>query len=109
MSIRRFFFVSLALAVVAVVLHLTALVQLGRTFLRTIISAGLEAGQKQSVMRVVASSPLSRGAISYYLGIAFALGSVVFAVASARRHEPADRSATVALLVCYVMLQFVAL
>jgi hypothetical protein len=48
----------------------------------------------------------SRGTVISVVGLAFALGSLVFVIVSARKHEPAWRSVTFALLIFYVMLQF---
>lgn len=48
----------------------------------------------------------SRGTVISVVGLAFALTSLIFLIVSVRKHEPAWRLVTVALLVFYVMLQF---
>ena len=48
----------------------------------------------------------NRGAGITIAGLAFAMASLVFVIVSARKHEPAWRSVTFALLIFYVMLQF---
>ena len=106
MSIRRFFFVSFALAVVAVGLHFAALGQFSRGA-QTIARAVTLSESERGAARLQAHGYSDRGAIIYYVGLVFALASLSFLIASARKHEPAWRSLTFALLAFYVMIQFV--
>jgi hypothetical protein len=106
MSIRRFFFVSLALAVLAVGLHLVALGQFSRGS-QIIARAVTSSEAERSGARLEAARYASRGGVILYGGYALALASVGFVVASARRHEPAWHSLTISLLIFYVMMQFV--
>jgi hypothetical protein len=106
MSIRRFFFMSLALAVLAVGLHLAALGQFGRGS-QTIARAVTLSESERTAARLEAGRYTSRGGVILYVGYAVALSSIGFLIASARKHEPAWRLLTIALLGFYVMLQFV--
>ena len=58
------------------------------------------------VARAEASRYSNRGGVINYVGLLFAVASVGFVGLSARRHEPAWRSLTLALLFFYMMLQF---
>jgi hypothetical protein len=105
MNIRRFFLVSLGLAVVAVGLHMAALLQFSlgaRVIARSVVLPESE----RSTARLEARSYSSRGAVVSLFGLSFALASLVFVIVSAREHEPAWRSVTFALLILYMMLQF---
>jgi hypothetical protein len=105
MNIRRFFLVSLGLAVVAVGLHLAALHQFSsgaRIIARSVV---LPEGERVAA-RSEARAYSTRGTVVSFVGLTFALTSLAFVIVSARKHEPAWRSVTCALLVFYVMLQF---
>jgi hypothetical protein len=105
MRIRRFFFISLVLAVVALGLHVTAMSQFsGGLGIRG--HAVTLPESDRAAARVEASRYSSRGLVIAYIGLPVALASLAFLVVSARRHEPAWRSVTFALLCFYVMLQF---
>src|SRR5438094_9739557 len=105
MSTRRFFLLSLSLAILAVGLHLTAMSQTSRG-LR--IRASVTAPESyRTTARAVASTYSSRGAVLSYIGLCFALASAAFVAVSARKHEPARRVVVFGLLVCYIMLPFV--
>ena|SRR5436189_5317764 len=106
MSIRRLFLVSLALAVLAIGVHGAALRQFSRGA-STIARAVTLSEFDRAAARLEADRCTSRGGAVLHIGYAFALASVGFVVASARRHEPAWRSVTIGLLMFYVMLQFV--
>lgn len=106
MSIRRFFLLSLALAILAVGLHLTAMSQTIRG-LRISAQAVTAPESYRATAREVARSYARRGTVLGCIGLASALASVMFAVVSARRHEPARRVVLFGVLTCYVMLQFV--
>ena len=108
MSKRRFFFLSLALAFLAVCVHLTAMSQVSRGLqIRARAIASVEADR--AAARIESSKYSSRGAVIGYVGLAFALASVGFGVASVRRREPARCSVVLGVLLCYIMLQFVLL
>ena len=62
--------------------------------------------REREVARSAAHGYRTRGTVISVVGLAFALASLAFVTASARKHEPAWRSITFALLVFYVMLQF---
>ena len=106
MSIRRFFLVSLALAVLAVGVHGVALRQFSRGA-QTIARAVALSESERAAAGIEAHRYTSDGGAILFVGYALALVSVGFVVASARRHEPAWRSLTIGLLMFYVMLQFV--
>ena len=106
MSIRKFFLVSLALAAVAVGLHLAALGQFGRGLSERAREVTVPESERLA-LKAEASRYSSRGTVIGYVGFAFAVSSVGFVIVSARRHERALRSVTFALLFIYLMLQFV--
>lgn len=106
MSTRRFFFISLVLAIVALGLHVTAMSQFSRGLGIRGHSVTLPESERAAA-RAQASEYSSRGSVIAYIGLPFALASLAFLVLSARRHERASRSVTFALLCFYVMLQFV--
>ena len=104
MNIPGFFFASLILAAFAIGLHLAGMSLISRgVHIRAHAVTLPESDRADAKME--ASSFSSRGVVLGCAGVAFALTSVGFAVASARRHEPARRSIVVGLLLCYVMLQ----
>jgi hypothetical protein len=107
MSIRRFFFASLALAVIGVGLHLTALKQYS-CGAYAIAQAATLSDSELLAARLDASRLSSRGAVVSSIGLAFAFASVGFVIVSARKHEPAWRSLTLGLLGFYVILQFIS-
>ena len=108
MSIRKFFFVSLALGIVSVSLHLTAMSEISRGVQITARAATVLEPDR-GVVRADARRHFSRGAILGDIGLAFALASVGFVATSARKREPARRSMILGLLLCYVLLRFVAI
>ena len=106
MNIRRFFLISLALVVLAIVAHCAAL----RDFSRgtsTMARAVTLSASERATARLDADRYSNRGGVILYVGYALALFSVGFVVVSARRHEPAWRSLTISLLIFYGMMQFV--
>jgi hypothetical protein len=104
-KIRRFFFGSLFLAVVAIGLQLGAMSQVNRT--DQAIACGVTLPESErAAARLEAKRFSRRAAPLAYLGLAFALASAIFVVMSARKREPAWRSVTFALLFFYVMLHF---
>ena len=105
MSGRRFFFISLAAAVLAVGLQGAALRQYSRGA-QTIAFAVKSSESARREAKAEADRIASRGEVIAYAGIAVALASIGFVIASARRREPAWRSLTFALLCFYVMLHF---
>jgi hypothetical protein len=103
MSIRRFFLASLALAVLAVGLQGAALRHFSRGA-QTIARAVESSDAAREDARAEANSLAHQGEVTAYIGMAVAVASVAFLVVSARRHEPAWRSVTLALLAFYIML-----
>jgi hypothetical protein len=79
MSIRRFFFVSLALAVLAIGLHFAALGQFSRGSW-TIARAVTLSDSDRSAARLEARRYTSRGGVILYGGYALALSSVGFVI-----------------------------
>ena len=63
-------------------------------------------GNDRGAAEIEAQAYRSRGTVISVVGLIFALASLLSAIASARKHEPAWRSVTFALLIFYVMLQF---
>ena len=105
MNIRRFFIVSLGLAVIAIGLHVAALSQYGHGA-RAIARAVTQPESERTLAKPTAREYRERGSVIAIAGLGVALASIVFVVVSARRHEPAWRSVTVAFLVFYLLLQF---
>jgi tRNA(Ile2) C34 agmatinyltransferase TiaS len=105
MNIRRFFIVSLGLAIIAVGLHVAALSQYGHGA-RAIARAVTQPESQRAFAKQAARVYRERGSLIAIAGLGFALGSLAFVVVSARRHEPAWRSVTVAFLAFYFLLQF---
>jgi hypothetical protein len=73
---------------------------------RIIARAVILPESKRVAAKTEAEAYRSRGTVISVVGLAFALASLVFVILSARKHEPAWRSVTFALLIFYVMLQF---
>lgn len=105
MSIRRFFIVSLGLAVLAVGLDMAAMSQYGRGA-RVVARATVLSESERAVAKSESQIYRSRGTAISIVGLAFALASLGCIIVSARKHEPAWRSVTFALLIFYIMLQF---
>ena len=105
MSIRRYFLLSLLLAVLAIGLDMAGMSQYShgaRIRARAVVSPGSD----RSAAEIEAQAYRSRGTFINVLGLMLALSSLWFVVASARKHEPAWRPVIIALLIFYVMLQF---
>ena len=96
---------SLGLAVLAIGFDMTAMSQYSRGA-RVFVRAVVLPESEREVAKSEAQTYRSRGTVISVMGLAFALASLVFVIASARKHEPAWRSVTFALLIFYVMLQF---
>ncbi len=106
MAAKPRFLISLALAMLAICLHATSLSQFGRA--TRITAQKLTAAEPQrAALESQAAGSISHGSVLDYFAQAVALASVVMVVASARKHEPARRSVTLALLLVYVLIQFV--
>lgn len=108
MKMRSFFMASLALAVIAVGLHAAALSQYGQAA-RSIASAITQpesAESERAAAKQAGRVYRERGDTMAIIGLGIALASLALVVVSGRRHEPAWRSITVALLVFYLLLQF---
>ena len=105
MNIRRFFIASLGLAVIALGLHVAALSQYSHGA-RVVARSVTQPESERAITKLDARAYRERGSVVAIAGLVFALASLVFVVLSARRHEPAWRSVTVAFLVLYVLLQF---
>lgn len=106
MASRRFFFLSLLLALLAVGLHLTAMSQISRG-VQIRAQAVTTPELNRDAARAEAGRYSNRGAVLGYVGPVFVLASVVLAVMSVRRREPARRAVIIGVLVCYAMLQLV--
>jgi hypothetical protein len=105
MKKRRFFILSLGLAILGLCAHLLAMGYVGRSVhLRALAFSKPEV--ERSRMKAEADSQLHRFPFFEYPSMAFAISSVVFLVFSARKHEPAWRSVTFAVLCGYVMSHF---
>ena len=105
MHIRRFFLLSLGLAVFAVGFDMAGMSQYGRGA-GVIARAVVLPESERAAAKAQAQIYRSRGTVISVVGLAFALASLVSVIVSARKHEPAWRSVTFALLIFYVMLQF---
>src|SRR5688572_669511 len=106
MRTRRFFFFALFAASLAVSLHVGALNQFSRS-VRARAHAVIVVESERAALRDDARLDSSVGHAIMYSGAALAMASVVLAVISARRREPARRSVVFGVLVCYFLLQFV--
>lgn len=105
MNTRGFFYVSLALAIGAIWFQGKALRQFSRGA-QAIARAAPLSDSARGDARLEAKVLVSRGESAAYVGIGFAVVSLVFLVVSARRHEPAWWSVPFALLVFYLMMHF---
>jgi hypothetical protein len=105
MKSRRFYIVSLILAVLALSAQLWAMGFASRSLhMRARAITGPPA---QKAQRLAEAKEHSRQFPFYYsAGWAFALGSVALVVVSSRKREPISRSIPVGLLAGYVLLQF---
>src|SRR6266478_6153971 len=106
MSTRRFFFFAVLAAFIAVLLHLTALAQFGCG-----LAHRARAATATETDRITARADAVHyrlfGSIALFTGVAVAATSVVLAIVSARRREPARRSVVFGLLLCYLFLQLI--
>jgi len=105
MHIRRFFLLSLGLAVLAVGFDMAGMLQYSRGA-RVIARAVMLPESERVAAKAQAQIYRSRGTVISVVGLALALVSLVSVIVSARKHEPAWHSVTFALLIFYVMLQF---
>ena len=106
MKKRAFCFASLVLVVFALCMDFGAKGQFSKGKGLRAHSVTASAEQKQQ-MRTEAALFVRRGAVFGLFGLCLAVSSLVCLVVSFRRHEPAWwRSVPVALLVVYLMLQF---
>ena len=105
MNMRRYFIVSLVLAILAVGLDMAARLQYSRGGRVIALSALLPTGERVAA-KLEAQKYRSRGTFVSLVGLALALASLVFVIGSLRKGEPAWRSAIYALLIFYVLLQF---
>ena len=102
---RRYFIASLVLAILAVGLDMAGMSQYshgGSIIARSVLLPTAE----RVAAKLEAQMYRSRGTFVSVVGLALALVSLVFVIGSSRKHEPAWRSATYALLIFYVLLQF---
>ena len=105
MRLRRFFLLSLGLAILSVGLDMTAMALYkrgGGIQARSVVLPEAERGAAKSEAHAYRTA----GTVISVAGLSLALASLVFVVISAAKHEPAWRSATIVVLVFYVMLQF---
>src|SRR5438132_521877 len=103
MKQRAFFLASSLLVVVALVLHFGALSQIQTGLLQRARSVTAAAEQKQQV-RADADRSFSRGSVLGSIGLCFAGASVACLVVSFRKHESAQRSIPITMLIVYVIL-----
>ena len=106
MSTRRFFLFAVLAAVLAVVLHVTALGEFSRSVHHRAHAVTLGEAERAAA-RVESGLYSTRGHVTMYAGLALALGSIALMIISARKREPARRSVVFGLLLCYFLLQFV--
>jgi hypothetical protein len=105
MRVRRFFLTSLVFAILAIVLEMACMSQYSRA--GHVLARGfLLPESERTTARVKAETYRRRGTIIGIAGLGFALTSLGLAALSARKHEPAWHSITIALLIFYGMLQF---
>lgn len=106
MSTRPFYFLALLAAFLAVALHLTALAQFGRGLAHR--ARAVTAGEVERITARAKAAHHSRfGTVALFTGVALAAASVVLAIISSSKREPARRSVVYGLLLCYVLLQLV--
>jgi hypothetical protein len=105
---RKFFWLSLALAVVAIGLRNWAMTDLGRVATTRALTLTLSEPERAAAIEQ-ARKHVRRGQVIDCAGLACALASVGLLIASARKHEPARRSVLIVLvlLVLYLMLALV--
>jgi hypothetical protein len=105
MNMRRYFIVSLVLAILAVGLDMAAMLQYSRGGRVIVPSALLPTGERVAA-KLEAQKYRSRRTFVSLVGLALALASLVFVIGSSRKGKPAWRSATYVQLIFYVLLQF---
>jgi hypothetical protein len=106
MHTRRFFLLAVLAAFLAVALHLTALTQFGRGLAHR--ARAVTASEAERIAAKTEATHYSQiGTAVLFTGVALAVASVVLAIVSSRRHEPARRSVVFGLLLCYLLLQLV--
>ena len=105
MHIRRYFLWSLMLAIFAVGFDMTAMSQYSRGARVIARSVALPESERIAA-KSLAQTCRERGTVVSIVGLSLALTSLGFVIVSARKHEPAWRSVTVALLTFNVLLQF---
>jgi hypothetical protein len=98
MSVRKFFLLSLSLAIFASGLQLTAMLQTARDLRIGVSTTAPES--YRTAAKTMASGHSSRGAMLGYLSLGFPLASVGCLIASARRNEPAHRVVAFGILIC---------
>lgn len=106
MNIRLFFFLSLAVAVVAVGLQLAGMIQIGNGLSIRAHAITLSEAERAAAI-AEADRYTNRGVACASVGIPVALASAALVAMSARRREPAWRLLTCSVLIFYLMLQFV--
>jgi hypothetical protein len=115
MRIRKFFVLSLALAVIALALQLAGLRLVSRGKVLRAHAAQMLADrggtslttEEKAEMRVQTDKSRRLGAIAQFCGVATILLSIVFAVVSTCRKEPVWQSLTLAVMICYVLSFFI--
>ncbi len=105
MNTRRFVYLAVFAAILAIVLHVTALRQFDRSVL--LRAHGITLGDPSGQAQAEANRYYTRGHAALYAGLGLALASVPLLILSARKHEPARRAVVIGLLFCYVVLQFI--
>ena len=106
MNQRRFCIASLVLVIFALCLDIGSKSQFAKNMRLRAQSISVTAEQRDH-MRAEANRSSIRGSVLVFLGLGFAVSSLACLVVSFRQHEAAWwRSAPVALLVVYLMMQF---
>jgi hypothetical protein len=114
MKLRRWFIISLALAAVALYLQLWGMsyASHGSRLIARATQMVAERGtslteDERAEIRSETAKAHRAGVIAQSSGAAFAMTSVGFMIASARKREPAWRSLMFAVLFCYAMSFFI--
>ena len=106
MTACKYFYMALAMAVVAVAIQLASMSEAGRSLELRATAVSLPEARR-ALARREAETHSEQAGILAYVGFAIAAFSIASSVASARRREPARRIVIIGLLASYALLQCV--
>lgn len=105
MKSRSFWIASVFFAIMAIGVHVASLNQAGKG-MKLRAQAVVASEAQKNLMKTEAKLFASRSGAIALVGLCTAIGSVVCAFISAKRHEPAWLSVPATLLAFYLLMQF---